>query len=340
MKQMDTTVEHVPCTYPHGSGKIAFVGEAPSTEELVFRKPFVGPAGRVFNQMMRSANLDRDNYLITNAYDQMLEDDEPIETFMRDEELTRLNAERLKEELEHVKPNVIVPMGNTALWMFTGQTLISKYRGATTTASRIVPGAKLLPTYHPSAIQRSWKLLPLAVGDLMRAAEESRYPNIRYPHVELLIEPTLEDVRRFCEECRECQKLSVDIETGWGQITSIALAPTPQRAMAIPFVDLRKPNKCYWGSASDELLAWRFVQGALETGVPKVGQNLMYDLFWLYDKKGIKILNYRHDTRLKHKVLFPELPADLGTMAATYTKVGSYKTWGGRYQKDTEKRDG
>src|SRR5687768_13821387 len=115
--------------------KIAFVADPPLEDA----------PERVFNAAMRSANLDRDHYLITRLHD------------------------RLNEELENANPNLIVPLGSAALAAFTGYSNISTFRGAVHTAIHIRPGAKLLPTFHPEAIQKNWKFLPIVVGDFIKA---------------------------------------------------------------------------------------------------------------------------------------------------------------------------
>lgn len=325
--------------------RISFVGEAPSSEEIIKREPLVGPSGRVFNGMLRTANLDREVFHITNVFDTQIpgEDDRERETnrraWMKDEVRVKENFDRLAEEIGRAGPNVIVPLGNTALWAFAEHESIMHFRGAVTPASRIVAGHKLIPTLHPQAVQRNWAMMAMVVGDLAKAWDESKYPDIRYPKVELLVEPTLDDIRAFAKECIASEKLSVDIETGWGQITSIAFAPTASRAMSVPFVDLRKPNKSYWSTAEQEYKAWMIVKEILEAPNPKLGQSFMYDYFWLLKQRGIAVRNYRSDTRLRHKVLYPGWPADLATMGGMYTKIGAWKGWAGRYQSQ-EKADG
>lgn len=316
--------------------RIAFVGEAPSHEEVAEKRPFVGPAGRVFNAILRSANMERDDFLITNVFDEKAPDND-VSGWMKDEVRVAEAKLRLAEELAKARPNVIVPLGGTALWAFTGATLIAKFRGAVTAATQILPGAKLLPTFHPSAVQRAWHLLPLVVGDFIKADTEGDSPDFNYPRVDIWIDPTLDDIRQWVPELQASPRLSVDIETGWGQITSIAFAPDVTKALAVPIVDLRKPNRSYWPTVADEVQVWKLIRDVLEAPNPKVGQNYMYDLFWLYMQKGIATRNYRSDTRLRHKVLYPELPADLATMSASYTKVGAYKSWAGRYQKEMKK---
>jgi uracil-DNA glycosylase family 4 len=318
--------------------KIAFVGEAPSDEEVAKRTPFVGPSGAVFNQIMRSAGLERTEYLITNVFDQKAPDND-VTAWFSDPVRMAESTSRLQEELANASPNVIVPLGGSALYAFTGHDKITNFRGAVFPADRILPGAKLVPTFHPSKVMRQWKLLSVAVGDVVKAAAEAdRGPEIIYPRKELLVEPTFADVEAFAVECKSSPRLAVDIETGWGQITCIGFAPTPDRAMCIPFTDRRKNHASYWPTASEEYRVWQIVRGICEAPNPKVLQNGYYDAQWLWRYlPRIAIRNYRHDIRLMHHNLYPELSKDLASMAATYTQIGAYKHMGGRYKQ--EKRD-
>lgn len=324
---------------------IMFIGEAPGEEEVSRRvdglpapRPFVGPAGRLFDSILRSANLNRDDYWITNLFDEKAPNND-VGPWLADEARMAEAGARLFAEWKRSGANVVVPLGNSALWALTGQTKISSFRGAVLAASHILPGAKLLPTYHPMGVQHKWQVLPLVVDDLIKAADEARRgPKLSYPNVTLLVEPTLDEALRFMKDCAGADLLATDIETGWGGITSIGFAPTDSLAMNIPFVDLRKPSKSYWGSAAAEYKVWMGIKELLEGPVPKLGQNYTYDAMWLLKKQGIKTMNYLHDTRLLHHAMFPELPKDLATMAANYTRVGAWKAWSD-WNATKEKRD-
>jgi len=67
-------------------------------------------------------------------------------------------------------------------------------------------------------------------------------------------------------------------------------------------------------------------------------QNGPYDVMWIDKKWKMKVMNYGDDTRLAHQVLYPELPKDLAFLGATYTDLGAWKNWGGRYS-SANKRD-
>lgn len=290
-----------------------------------------------FNPILRAAGIDRDSCLITWLFDDDLDPEEYSKRLNDPTERERVMT-KIAKELEQFPPNCIVPLGAIVLEAFTGHSKIATFRGSVSMATAIRPGAKLLPTYHPEDVQKQWKFLSIATGDFVKAMKEAdRGPKIQYPKKQILLEPSLDDLRRFATECYESDLLSTDIETGWGQITCIGFAPTPNRVMCVPFVDRRRPGRSYWPTPHHEVAAWKVVRDILQSPVPKVLQNGYYDASWCHKMPRIGIRNYRHDTRLMSHNLYPELPKDLATMSASYTDVGAYKQWGGKYQE--EKRD-
>lgn len=319
---------------------IMFVGEAPSDEEIIKREPLVGPAGRVFNAALRTAGIDREAVWITNVYDEQAPDND-IRAFRADPERTKLALSRLQTEVEKANPNVIVPLGKTALWAFNGQESITPYRGAVSKATRVAPGKKLVPTYHPSfIIQGNWKHFPTITKDFIRAAREARKgPQITYPHVRLNIQPTVEEVLAWEPKLIAADILSTDIETGWGQITCIGFAPNDHEALCIPFVDFGRPDRNYWRTAEEEFRVLRSIERVLDAPNPKLFQNGPYDTQWLYKKWRMFVRNYSLDTRLAHQSLFPQLPKDLAYMGASYTDLGAWKNWGGRYSSANKREE-
>lgn len=347
----------VPPQYPSQfPARIAFVGEAPGVTEVEKGIPLVGASGNVFNAMLRTANLDRVEFHITNVFDEKLPDNEvknwcaplseakaggfddllPIGAagYLRPE--YRHHLQRLSLELSDVSPSIIVPLGGTALWAFSGMADISSQRGSIQPAMYIRPGTKLLPTFHPAFVIRQWKFFSVVTADIIRAYREASFREIRLPNRELLIEPSIQEIRDYLPRLLNSDMLSADIETGWGQITNIGFAPDREHAINIPFVDVRQPNKSFY-SLDEEVEAWKLVKQILESPVPKLGQNFgAYDAYWLIEQMGIAPRNYLHDTRLIHHALYPELPKDLEFMGASYTEQGAWKSWG---RKSQEKRE-
>lgn len=348
--------KHVPAQYPlRFPTRIAFVGEAPGVDEVDRGMPLVGASGNVFNSMLRTANLDREDFLITNVFDEKIPDNDlkkagwtvdantaregkfdhlgPIGSAGHLRPEFHWHLDRLRGELEDTLPSIIVPLGGTALWALTGNASISSQRGSIQPATRLVVGAKVLPTFHPAFVIRAWELFSVVTGDFIRANREADFREIRLPHRELLIEPTLQEIRDYVPLLLASDLLSVDIETGWGLITNLGFAPDREHAINIPLVDLRKPNKSYYPPRT-EVEIWHIIKEVMESNVPKLGQNFgAYDGYWFIEQMGIRPRNYLHDTRLIHHNLYPELPKDLEFMGQSYTEQGAWKSWGRKVDK-------
>lgn len=325
----------VPYQKPNASPcRLAFVGEAPGDREVEQGKPLVGPSGKVFNALLKSAGIWREDCLVTNVFDEKAPDND-VTPWLKDQPRVDASLKRLAEELGAHKPTVVVPLGATALWALTGQTSINAFRGTVCQATRVVPGVKLVPTFHPAYILRQWKHYVIVVGDLVRAVSEAaKGPALSHPRRRILIDPSVADLKalriKLLQPRPEADPLSVDIETGWGQITHVGMAWSQEEGLCIPFVDKRSPNRSYWSTLDEECEAWEIVRETLECAdVPKVGQFFGgYDCMWLLSCMGIKVYNYRHDTRLLHHALYPELEKSLGFMGAAYGSQGAWKTLG------------
>jgi uracil-DNA glycosylase len=327
---------------------LAFLAEAPSDEECEKGVPLVGPSGRVFNSLLRTAGIDREACWVGNVFDEQLPgnsvagwcapglpadwDWPAIGTHGQLKPEHRHHLLRLSAELAALRPTVVVPLGGTALWALTGSDGIMACRGAVAKATLTLPGAKIVPAMHPAAVMRAWKYYSVTAGDLIKAEREcAEGPEVRYPTRRLLIEPTERDVVQAVVACANAPLISVDIETGWKQITCIGFAWSEEDAICIPFVDLRKPDKSYWPDAETEGRVMRMVRDILQSPTPKLGQNFPgYDMYWILDRWGMHVNNFLHDTRLLHHSLYPELPKSLSFMQGSYSRQGVWKTWGGR----------
>jgi uracil-DNA glycosylase len=239
------------------------------------------------------------------------------------------HLDRLASFIIDRDPNLIICLGNTPLWALAGRTGITKWRGTTIESTHTVSGYKLLPTYHPAAILRQWDNRPIVIADLMKASREAFYPEIRRPYREVWIEPTVEDIIRFTDEeiySPSCQLLSVDIETSGTRITCIGLSPKPDLALVIPFDDERSPSGSYWSSAKDERLVWLTLARVLEDRrVPKLFQNGLYDIAFLWRSMRIKVLGAEEDTMLMSHALQPESLKGLAFLGSIYTDEGAWK---------------
>jgi uracil-DNA glycosylase len=247
--------------------------------------------------------------------------------------------DRLRDEILRHNPNVIICLGNSSLWALAGRTGITKYRGATLLSTHTVRDYKLLPTFHPAAVLRQWELRATAIADLIKAQRESADPELRRPHREIWIEPALDDIRRFItEHISGCRLLSVDIETSGSRITCIGFAPSSDRAIVVPFDDSRAKGGNYWPTKAAERECWDLVCGILgDPGIPKLFQNGLYDIAFLWRSMRIRVFGASQDTMLLSHALQPEGKKDLGYLGSIYTDEGAWKHM--RKRDETYKRE-
>jgi hypothetical protein len=135
---------------------------------------------------------------------------------------------------------------------------------------------------------------------------------------------------------RECAVLSVDVETRRQQITEIAFSPSPREALVVPFIKGFKDH--YWQSPADEAQALRLCRAILQSPIPKLFQNGLYDIQRIWRQWRFPPTNCLHDTMLRHHSELPELQKGLGFLGSIYCDEPAWKLM--RKNKDTqEKRD-
>jgi uracil-DNA glycosylase family 4 len=334
---------------------IAIVGEAWGEHEERERTHFVGPSGYELTRMLAEAGIRRADCLLTNVF-HLRPPGNKIEAlcgpkpegirgyppllkskFVRREFIPEI--ERLGDEIVEANPNIVICLGNTALWAMCGVTAISKLRGTTRLSTHTAAGFKTIATYHPAAVLRQWELRPVTVVDLAKAARESEFPEIRRPKREIWIEPTLEDIHEFVEQyIYPAQFMALDIETAGNQVTCIGMAPSPNLGIVVPFVDPRKKGRSYWPTAKMERAAWEACRRPIEDRrIRKALQNGMYDIAFLWRAQGIRVINASEDSMLLHHALQPESLKGLGFLGSVYTDEGSWKQM--REKHTTIKRD-
>ena len=322
--------------------KVVIVGEAPGQSEEREGRPFVGESGKLLERMMQDAGMNLHQCSILNVLTERppqnkidffyrskkdLPDDYDFQKYPQVAYGKYLSpevlhyVEQVRQTVLDLKPNLILALGNTALWAFTGLYGIAKARGTVHDTKY----GKLIPLYHPAAVIRQWALRPICVADFMKAHHEAKFPEVRRPRRHLLIRPTLSEIYEFERlYLTRTPFRSFDIETQAGQITCISIAPTPDRSLCIPLYDREKPDGNYW-SLDDERVVWKWVRDQLTAdGITRLAQNGLYDIQYLA-KQGVLIPMLEEDTMLLHHAMYPELKKGLGFLASIYTNELSWK---------------
>jgi DNA polymerase len=136
---------------PEGA-EIAFVGEQPGDQEDRAGKPFVGPAGRLLDQAMEEAGIDRRHVYVTNAVKHFKFEQRGKKRIHQKPTMGEVKRYRwwLMKELDLVHPKLVVALGGTAAAALAGKAVsVTKARGKTSFENR--PG---YITVHPSYLLR------------------------------------------------------------------------------------------------------------------------------------------------------------------------------------------
>jgi uracil-DNA glycosylase family 4 len=132
--------------------QLMFVGEAPGADEDAQGEPFVGAAGQLLTKIISATGLSRADVYIANIL--KCRPDTPGQTFGNRKPTPEEMATcipYLHEQIDLIRPKVLVALGATAVEGLLGKTVgITKLRGNWQTY-RDTP---LMPTFHPSFLLR------------------------------------------------------------------------------------------------------------------------------------------------------------------------------------------
>lgn len=325
--------------------KIVVVGEAPGENEVQQGRPFVGASGNLLQNTLRKMGVSPSEVYFTNvvkvrpAYNN-------FDVFYLDgpkrfvpSELLLKSYSDLRKELLELHPNVIIPVGGEPFKALLGNRPggISSWRGSILKSDY----GKLVGTYHPSYILRSYGDLPIFEHDIRRAVEESKTPGLYLPIPRMVIEPSFSQVISYLQ--KRPSKLAFDIETTFGTfVRCISFAHSPLDSICIPFMGFRNQSKpisssglvnmsptsstmTSWWTEEEEMAILKEMNNLfLDQRVEKTGQNGQFDMSVLSEQFGLEVRNYSFDTMLGHHTCYAELPKALDFLVSLYTRIPYY----------------
>ncbi|MBV8106560.1 MAG: UdgX family uracil-DNA binding protein [Hyphomicrobiales bacterium] len=133
---------------------IIFVGEQPGDREDRVGRPFVGPAGLMFDRALAEAGIDRNRTYVTNAVKHFKFERRGKLRLHKKPNAGEINVCKrwLMSEIDVLKPRLIVALGATAAQSLAGRPVaIGRNRGETLTLAN---GLRGFVTVHPSSLLR------------------------------------------------------------------------------------------------------------------------------------------------------------------------------------------
>ena len=145
---------------------VMFIGEGPGEQEDIQGEPFVGPAGKLLDDMLSIIDLSRENCYIANIVKcRPPRNRDPLETEQD------ACIEYLRNQVALVKPKIIVCLGRIAAKrLIDPEFRITRQHGSWTQKG----GIWMTAIYHPSALLRDVSKRPETFEDLLSIREKIR----------------------------------------------------------------------------------------------------------------------------------------------------------------------
>ncbi len=324
---------------PSGSqaSKVVRVGEQPGRQEIRHpRRPFKGPAGEELDRCTNDAKILKSDCYDTNVIKDL---DKPLKAYIDlsgknpiVSELGHLYINLLKAELEGCQSNVIIAIGNIALFALCGRKGITSWRGSVL-ESTLLKDRKVIPMIHPATIippKNQFLNKRLITYDLMRVKKEMEFPDIRRIDRNIITEPSFDQAMGFIGECMikgaGGHIIDYDIETSDKytlnkELQCISFAWKETEAISIPFAD---GGGDYYTVEQEAQLMLAIANIMQDPNIRKRGHYLSFDNHFLLKKYGIKSVNME-DTMIAQKILFPDFLVRLEFPTTMYTDIPFYK---------------
>lgn len=164
---------------------VMLVGEQPGDKEDIAGHPFVGPAGRMLDQALVAAGVERETVYMTNAVKHFKNEPRGKRRLHKRPNAGEIDIcnHWLVAELDIVRPRVVVAMGASAARALLGRPAgVEAMRGK---AVEIAGGRSLFVTIHPSFLLRLPDRVARAeafrrfVADLQHAVQDAARPSAR-----------------------------------------------------------------------------------------------------------------------------------------------------------------
>ncbi|MCF6464581.1 uracil-DNA glycosylase [Clostridium sp. Cult2] len=178
-KKVMEEYSHEKIVLGHGdlNSSIILIGEAPGAKEIEMGEPFVGQAGKHFGEFLEVLNIKRENVYITNSVKYRPTKINPKTKRLSNRTPTSREIDAFRryiyEEIDIIKPSIIVTLGNTPLKaIFNDDLKIGEVHGKIMEVKIQDENYRIFPLYHPAAIIYRRELKGTYMEDLIKLKKE------------------------------------------------------------------------------------------------------------------------------------------------------------------------
>jgi uracil-DNA glycosylase family 4 len=310
--------------------EVVIIGEAPGNDENITGVPFVGASGRMLKAMLTHAGYKKDRVYYTNVIKyQPLNNDQMV--YSRDPKRKRWSPGKewwgwqrlLIDEIDILKPKLIIALGGTAAYALTKQYGITRIRGSVYESLDTVNSIPVLCSVHPAFVIRGmYGLKPFLEMDLKRGQRIIGGDSWRPSKKTFTTAKNIDHVEELCARYARDTRLACDIESRGKYISLVGFARSATEGFNIEII---APSGASRWETSEEIRVWKAIQYLLtRDSVEYVYQNGWYDRA-MFARHGIHSNPTHFDTMIGFKIAYPEFRKGLNIIASVYTKEPYYK---------------
>jgi len=317
---------------------------------------FLGNAGKELDRVLHEARILRaEVYTTTVTQNRPLYGDPANLVATKKKDITPAHQEfrglkvlqsvpdgylRLCQEIQMVQPNIIVAVGQLALYLLTGAWGLGKWRGSQLRmqdwkGEGLAP--KVIPTFPPQNLVIQQENRHICLLDMRRVAKEcGSREYLNEPEWNFIVRPSHSQVLTTLDmlygrlESGESLWLDYDLETRAGQIACAGISWTLTDAICIPMMCVEN-REGYWSLEEEAGIVFKLYQVLTHKNAKVRWQNGLYDAQYTY-RHWHFIPNGKQDTMISHHTMFAGLPKRLDFQASMYCDHYIYwkddgKTW-------------
>lgn len=286
--------------------------------------PLSAAADGALQQAIHMGNMRKSDLKIVNLFPET----KHLEKFWLDNTkahkrvFTGLGQERVAHFLEAIlpgyKPKVVVPMGPCATQALLKRTDYTAIRGYPFQQDNWL----VIPTLHPKDMVWSNYIWRFYLSHDLTKARGFVDGTWTIFEPELIIPKTFAEAREILKFVLQHKLVSYDIEVSNYEVSCIGFSVSNTTGYSIPF-DER------W-SVEEETTLWRLVALILgDTGIRKIGQNVIFDSHFLAYRMGIFVRGIINDVMVAHSLAWPEFLKGLGFLGGIHLTTTYWKDQGG-----------
>ena len=299
------------------SAKILFVSDFLRSDEDAFQTVLSDQRKQIIVGALNRAGVPESDYAFTVIYPFM---PPGLDTSKVPADKRTMAAMACRKLIQESSANVIVPLGENALNFITGLSGIQKQKCSILKVKAEFGDKKAIPLPHPEYVQKVWEEQAYVSFGCSRIKTECQTRKLDQidRRFRLSLDCSFEEIISYLEDkVLKAPELAIDVETGRGIVNTHGFAISPSEAIAINVLP-----SAYSPAQFHKL--WSLVRDILESDIPKIAQNAVYESQWasLY---GINLRNISFDTMWAMKLLCPTLEKGLDNIGRLYTRQPYWK---------------